>query len=123
MWYGAPLRNDGSAPKTCCHGQDDPYWQATGPGAHYRVQMGWIYNPDDLVTTATRKADLWSRTPTSTFQLKSRGSAFDRRYPAGALTGAAFDSQTRRIYAAIKQDAITVAPNSRPVIAVFDVKS
>jgi hypothetical protein len=123
MWYGAPLRNDGSAPKTCCHGQDDPYWQATGPGAHYRVQMGWIYNPDDLVATATRKADLWSRTPTSTFQLKSRAAAFDRRYPAGALSGAAFDGQTRRIYAAIRQDAITVGPNSRPAIAVFDVKS
>jgi hypothetical protein len=85
--------------------------------------MGWIYNPDDLVATATRKADLWSRTPTSTFQLKSRAAAFDRRYPAGALSGAAFDGQTRRIYAAIRQDAITVGPNSRPAIAVFDVKS
>jgi hypothetical protein len=66
MWYGDPFRRDGTPAQTCCHGQDDPWWGATGPGAHYRVPMGWIYNPNDLVATAQKKADLWSRTPAST---------------------------------------------------------
>jgi hypothetical protein len=123
MWYGAPIRTDGSAPLTCCHGQDDPFWQATGPGAHYRVQMGWIYNPTDLVATASKKADLWSRTPTETFQWRSLAPSLNSRYPSGALSGAAFDAQTRRIYVVLRHhDKISVPPNARPVLAVFDVK-
>jgi hypothetical protein len=123
MWYGAPIRSDGSAPKTCCHGQDDPWWIATGPGAHYRVPMGWIYNPMDLVDTAKNKADLWSRTPTSTFQWQKYFPDVRQRPGSGMWSGAAFDPQTRRIYALVKyHDAITAPPNSRPAIVVFDVK-
>jgi hypothetical protein len=122
-WYGAPLRNDGSAPKTCCHGQDDPFWQATGPGAHYRVPMGWIYNPDDLVATAQKKADLWSRTPTSTFQWRKYVPSLNPRYPSGMWAGSVFDKENRRLYALLaRHDEITVPPNPRPVILVFDVK-
>jgi hypothetical protein len=122
-WYGAPLRNDGSAPKTCCHGQDDPFWQATGPGAHYRVPMGWIYNPDDLVATAQKKADLWSRTPTSTFQWRKYVPSLNPRYPSGMWAGSVFDKVNRRLYALLsRHDEITVPPNPRPVILVFDVK-
>ena len=77
MWYGDPDHATKTGSNTagftdgkCCHGQDDPWWQGTGTAAHYRVPMGWIYNPDDLIDTAQRRADLWSRKPTSTFQVK-----------------------------------------------------
>ncbi len=123
LWYGAPIRTDGSAPQTCCHGQDDPFWQATGPGAHYRVPMGWIYNPDDLVATAQKKANLWSRTPTSTFQWRKYIPALKPRYPSGMWAGSVFDRANRRLYALLaRHDDVTAPPNPRPVILVFDVK-
>jgi hypothetical protein len=122
QWYGQPIRRDGSAPQTCCHGQDDPFWQATGPGAHYRVPMGWIYNPDDLVATAQRKADLWSRTPTSTFQWRKYVPALKPRYPSGMWAGSVFDKTNRRLYALLaRHDDITAPPSARPVILVFDI--
>jgi hypothetical protein len=122
MWYGNPFRQDGTPAKTCCHGQDDPWWISTGPGAHYRVPMGWIYNPNDLIDTAKKKADLWSRTPASTFQWGKYFPVLNERKP-GIWLGAAFDSENRRIYALVRYfDAVTVGPNSRPAIMVFDVK-
>jgi hypothetical protein len=123
QWYGAPIRKDGSAPRTCCHGQDDPFWQATGPGAHYRVPMGWIYNPDDLVATAQKKANLWSRTPTSTFQWRKYVPTLKARYAGGMWAGSVFDRANRRVYALMgRQDDVTVPPHERPVILVFDIK-
>jgi hypothetical protein len=109
-------------PNVCCHDQDDPYWGTTGPFAHYRVPTGWIYNPNDLVATAEKKADLWSRTPTSTFQWKKYAPPMNDRYPQGMLGGSYFDPTTRRIYVMLGgHDEITVAPNHRPVLMVFEV--
>jgi hypothetical protein len=124
MWYGDPFRSDGTPARTCCHGQDDPWWGATGPGAHYRVPMGWIYNPDDLVVTAQGTASLWSRVPTSTFQWRQYfPQVFWPRYPGGAFgAGAVFDASTRRIYVPMRyQDGVTMPPNGRPAILVFQV--
>jgi hypothetical protein len=121
MWYGDP-GGAGTPYQTCCHGQNDPWWGATGPGAHYRVPMGWIYNPNDFVATATGKADLWSRVPTSTFQWKNSVPEMHSRYASGFFNGAAFDAENRRIYVMLSgHDAITAPPNARPVIMVFDV--
>jgi len=125
MWYGDPnSKNAPGGAQHCCHGQDDPWWGATGPGAHYRVPMGWIYNPNDLVATAQGKADLWSRTPAHTFQLKSEiAPQMHSRHNAGAIGAAAFDAEKRRVYLLIGggYDTITAPPNDRPVLMVFDV--
>lgn len=125
MWYGDPnSKNAPGGSQHCCHGQDDPWWGATGPGAHYRVPMGWIYNPNDLVATAQGKADLWSRTPAHTFQLRPTiCPQMHARHSAGAIGASAFDAERRRVYLLIGggYDTITVPPNDRPVLMVFDV--
>jgi hypothetical protein len=130
MWYGDPDHASktgstvaGYSDHKCCHGQDDPWWQATGTAAHYRVPMAWIYNPDHLIDTAQGRAALWSRTPTSTFQVKTLAPELNSRYPAGVFgAGAVFDPTTRRIYVVLaKHDAVSAAPNPRPVVMVFQV--
>jgi hypothetical protein len=109
-------------PNVCCHNQDDPWWGTTGPFAHYRVACGWIYNPNDLVATAQKKADLWSRTPTSHFQFKKQFPVFRDRYPQGMFGSSFFDAESRRIYVMIAgHDNVTVAPNDRPTLMVFEV--
>jgi hypothetical protein len=121
MWYGDPYSKN-TTYQHCCHGQDDPWWGATGPGAHYRVPMGWIYNPNDLIATAQGKADLWSRKPTHTFQLKNYAPQLNSRYASGFFNGAAFDAERRRIYVVLGgQDFLTAPPNQRPVLMVFDI--
>ena len=121
MWYGDPA-SKGTAYQHCCHGQDDPWWYATGPGAHFRVPMGWIYNPNDLVATAKGQADLWSRTPVSTFQWKNYVPQLNSRYPSGFFGNAAFDAANRRVYLMLGgHDFITAPPNARPLIMVFDI--
>lgn len=121
LWYGDPFRSDGSAPKTCCHGQDDPWWGATGPGSHYKVPMGWIYDPAHLVATAQGAASLWSRVPTSTFQWKSYVPQLNARYGSPMFGGAVFDPSSRRIYVALRHDFLSMAPHGRPALLVFQV--
>jgi hypothetical protein len=121
LWYGDPFRSDGSPAKTCCHGQDDPWWGATGPGAHYRVPMGWIYDPADLVATAQGSAALWSRVPTSTFQWRSYVPQIEPRY-ATPFGGAAFDAASRRLYVVLRHDRLTYPPHARPVVMVFEIR-
>lgn len=110
-------------PGSCCHGQDDPFWQATGPFAHYRVPMGWIYNPTDLIASAQGQAALWSRTPATSFQWKSLVPQLADRYASFVWgAGAVFDAPTRRIYALLAHhDTVTSPPWSRPVLMVFEV--
>jgi len=109
-------------PNMCCHDQDDPWWGTTGPFAHARVPMGWIYNPNDLIATAKGQADLWSRRPTDEFQWRSRVPVLNMRYPSGMFGGAVFDPTTRRIYVMLGgHDTVTAPPNARPVMIVFEV--
>lgn len=127
MWYGDPSHasNTGSTVAgyqdgKCCHGQDDPFWGATGPGSHYRVPMAWIYNPDDLIATAKGSAALWSRTPASTFQWKQ--TQMDDRYPSGLFGGSAFDAATRRLYVVLRRaDKSTHGLYPRPAVMVFEI--
>ena len=106
----------------CCHGQEDAFFQSTGPWAHCIVPMGWIYNPDDLVATATKKADLWTRTPTSTFQWRDLIPELDRNYGWTFGSGAYFDPSSRRVYVTLsRHDRVTFPPHPRPVLMVFEV--
>ena len=67
-------------------------------------------------------ADLWSRTPTSHFQFKKYFPQFKDRYPQGMFGTSYFDAATRRIYVAMTgHDTVTVAPNDRPTLMVFEV--
>jgi hypothetical protein len=123
--YRAPHDADGlihvgyamlpGSPAHCCHGQDDPSFQATGPWAHCRVPMGWIYNPDDLVTTARGAASLWSRRPTSAFQWRDYVPSMPLRVNRSFTPGAVFDAPTRRIY-------VVFTPDYHPAMMVFEVR-
>ena len=110
------------SPPQCCHGQTDPYFQATGPWAHFRVPMGWIYDPADLAATAQGQAALWSRVPTSTFSWKSYLPMLEDRYASGMFgLGAVFDAATRRVYVPLRHDRLTMPPHARPAVLVFEI--
>jgi hypothetical protein len=123
LWYGDPFRSDGSAAKTCCHGQDDPWWFGTGPGAHYRVPMGWIYNPDDLKATIAGTTPLYGVRPSSDqFEWRSINPQLPARDTAGAYGGAYFEPSTRRIYVLMtRHDRVSHPPHGRPCVAVYEV--
>jgi hypothetical protein len=124
QWYGSAYHGTSPSglPQVCCHDQDDPFWTSTGPGTHYRVGMGWIYNPADLVATAQKKASLWSLTPSNTFEWRKYVPILNPRYPAGMFPGAYFDAATRRVYVAIaRHDVITAPPHPRPALMVFEL--
>lgn len=112
----------------CCHGQDDPYWGATGPFAHYKVPHAWCYDPEDLVDSATGAADLWSRTPAWVHQfVDGSGNIVFPEVPSnqmrsGFFGGPVFDPDTHRLYAVI-HDMDPTSPQSynTPVIAVWEV--
>jgi hypothetical protein len=123
-WYGAALSvlNPAGKERYCCHGQYDPYWDATGPGCHYRMAKGWIYNPNDLAATAQKKADLWSRVPTSEFEWGKILPEANGPVRPGFWGGSAFDAASRRIYVVLA-GADTILPGKpRPVIAAFDIR-
>ena len=125
QWYGAAYHNTSSsgAIQACCHNQDDPYWNATGPGTHYRVAKGWIYNPAHLVDTARGSASLWSRVATSEFEWGPKLPPANTRIMPGFFGGSAFDPVTRRIYVVLREvDAVTAPPKKRAAIGVFSVR-
>jgi hypothetical protein len=125
LWYGDPFRSDGSAAKTCCHGQFDDWWQGTGPGAHLRVPLAWIYNPDDLIATAKGTADLWSRVPTTNqFEVRHLVPTLgvSTQWTAGVFGGVVFDAATRRLYVPLRTaDRVTHPPHGRYAVMVFEV--
>jgi hypothetical protein len=125
QWYGSAFdtTNPKGLERNCCHNQDDPWWDATGPGAHYRLAKGWIYNPNDLVATAEKKADLWSRTPASEFEWGSKLPPAAQRTPPGFFRNAIFDAPAKRIYVVLNAiDTVTAPGKPRGAIAVFDVR-
>jgi len=128
QWYGSSQdqTNPTGKPGHCCHAQDDPWWQATGPAVHYRLAKGWIYNPNDLIAPARGKADLWSRTPSSEFEMGTILPLAAQRTPPGFFRNAYFDAPTRRIYVVLHEAEKTIRDGEegkrRPAIAVLEVK-
>ena len=106
--------------KCCCHDQDDPYWNATGPGTHYRRQKGWIYDPADLIKVAEGTVDPWGVTPMHEFGFEDIWPVAATRVRPGGVGGATFDPETRRIYlSTFGQDRFE--PRERWAVAVFQV--
>lgn len=142
VWYGAALStaNPKGKERYCCHSQYDMHWDATGPGCHYRVAKGWVYNPSDLVATARKEASLDSRVPASEFEFgkvlpaaagpPSVGAenygriteAMSRPVQPGFWGGSAFDPTSRRIFVILAASDRSYAGPARPLIAAFDVK-
>ena len=143
MWYGDPSHasstgSDGSGYVNleCCTGQADPYWLATGPGAHFRMPMGWIYDPDDLIAVAAGTVDPWALTPTTDafeWGAVAPSSAFADAHPPASPSdfdnvpsadhfglGAFFDSTTNLLYMSWRADLYTTG-NLRPLVMVFEV--
>lgn len=123
-WYGAALSklNPCQKERCCCHGQPDEHWNATGPGTHYRLSKGWIYNPNDLVATAQKKADLWSRVPTSEFEWGKILPDANGPVRPGFWGGSGLDVATRRIYAGLPGADTSLPGPARPLIAAFDIR-
>jgi hypothetical protein len=120
-WYGDPFVQN--PPQTCCHGQDDPNWGATGDGSHYRQPMGWIYDPDSLVAVLNGEVDPWAVTPaTDAFELRELTPDFDRRLVYERLGGGYFDAAARRLYVMYKFDSFTQPDRMWPALAVFDIR-
>jgi hypothetical protein len=85
---------------SCPHGQNDPTWQATGPGAGTIAGYCWIYDPSDLIPVANRSADPWSPVFTEEFLISS---ITDCTIPTltpriRCYGGAWYDPLTKRIY-------------------------
>jgi hypothetical protein len=124
-WYGAALstQNPMGKERYCCHGQYDEYWNATGPGAHRRVAKGWIYNPNDLAATAQKKADLWSRVPTTdAFEWGKVIPYLNGPVRPGAFGGSGFEAASRTIYVVLAGADTSFPGKPRPLIAVLSVK-
>lgn len=122
-WYGDPNHTGGSMYKQCCHGQDDPWWGATGPGAHQRHAMGWFYDPAHLVGTAQGTTPLHGVTPAHTVNWHDRVPQLDPRYGSGIFGGAYFDASLRRVYVLLmRHDRQSHPPHARTVVMVFDVR-
>lgn len=101
QWYGAALADELPGPLQCCHGQDDPYWNATGPATNYRNAKGWIYDPNDLQAAALGTANPWTPNPTEEFEwgyINSPIPPLATRARAGVFGGSFFDPLTRRLY-------------------------
>jgi hypothetical protein len=124
QFYGAAGHNTSPSgnPLECCHNQDDPYWNATGPGTHYRKAKGWIYDPADLETTADLTNDPWELTPAYEFEWAGKWDVANTRVRPGTFGPAHFDPDTNRIYiTTFGQD--TFGPRYRWAVAVFEVAS
>lgn len=140
-WYGDPTHASttgstgaGYVDGSCCHGQDDTWWGATGPGAHYRVPHSWIYNPMDLIAPAQGSAVPWSVTPAEVKQWVDAGDGLiswplveRRSNRAGFITQPYYDTANQLIYLMLrKQDTTSVYGNAtpsirQPIVLVFQV--
>lgn len=131
MGYANYSRSDGWPEHTCCHLQADPYWGSTGPWAHCRVPMGWIYHKADIVARAGGSGTSYGVTPAHTFQVY--GVDEMRFYPSTtntlggkrcrAMGHAAYDEDAGRLYLhVVEGDEYTVGEYpQRSCIAVFRV--
>lgn len=127
IWYGAAqsTANPEGKPQFCCHGQGDPWWNATGPGAFYRQATGWIYNPDDLIATAQKKVNLWELSPsTDAFNWGDIIPEAQGPTKPGLFGGSAFDDASRRIYLVLNSmdGSRGERERKRPVVVVMRVK-
>jgi hypothetical protein len=123
MGYAA-LPKDAQGRHVCCHGQDDPFFGATGPWAHTQVPHCWIYDPVDLIASATGQAALHSRTPKYTVQMRDGMTPWMpmRIHAQNLGLGSVFDPDTRRVYVPFRNDTATHAPHPRPTLMVFEVQ-
>lgn len=128
-WYGPAFNENGDtarSPLNCCHAQDDPWWAATGPGAHYRMAKGWIYNPDSFIPVAQGLAAPWSTTPTEEFWFGDAGQSYTvpratNRVPPGFFRNSQIIE--RRIYVGMNEIDHFPFPDGKPrhAIGVFDI--
>jgi hypothetical protein len=113
----AQLPDNAQGVPVCCHGQTDPFFSATGPWAHVRQPMGWIYDPSTFVASATGVATLHSRTPVHTFAWNDKVSQMPLQNAAPSFAqGAVFVAESRRLYVPFMRLDV-----GRPVVLVFQI--
>jgi hypothetical protein len=113
----AQLPDNAQGVPVCCHGQTDPFFSATGPWAHVRQPMGWIYDPSTLVASATNVAPLHSRTPVHTFAWNTKVPQIPIQNAAPSFAnGSVLVPESRRVYVPFMR-----FDNGRPVVMVFQI--
>jgi hypothetical protein len=113
----ASLATNAAGVPVCCHGQTDPFFTATGPWAHVRQPMGWIYDPSTFVASATGVAPVHSRTPVHTFAWLDKVPQMPVQNAAPSFAnGSVFVPETRRVYVPFMR-----FDNGRPVVLVFKI--
>ena len=100
MWYGASEHN--TSPngqlKCCCHDQDDPYWNATGPASHYRRPEGGSTIPPTLSRPPRATSIRGGSRRAHEFGFEGIWPVAATRVRPGGVGGSIFDPETRRIY-------------------------
>jgi hypothetical protein len=105
----------------CCHGQQDPTFEATGPFAGSLVHYGWIYDPADLTRILSGTLSPHGASPTATFHMRDIASGIpEERLRKYAFGGAWFDQSTRRLYLS-ERGRYMDGYDLLPVVHVFDV--
>jgi len=133
-WYGVgAVDKNGKRPgdpgyfggAACAHGQLDPTWRATGPGAGTIAGYCWIYDPSDLIAVANRSAAPWSPVFTEEFMISSIP---DCTIPSQTMNirtygGAWYDALTKRIYVSATEADMEGCCAPVPRIHVFQVNA
>lgn len=127
MGYGNPQGSDypmGRPARFCCHGQDDPYWQATGPFCHSTVPWMFIMNPSKFIAVVQGTQQPWYTAPDGAFRLSNivnlstHPSGRVRRYCFG---GVVFDASRRLLFVAVNEIDGFDTMYGRPAIIVLRI--
>jgi hypothetical protein len=109
----------GSIP--CCHGQNDPSFQANGPFAGSLTNRGWILDPAQLVEILNGTRQPYAAVPTSTFVMHSVASGIpEERLVKVAFGAAIFDPATHCIHLS-EQQRILDGFDPVPVVHVIEL--
>jgi hypothetical protein len=136
--YGDPSGGSGSgtypgtsgarAPQRCYHGQDDPFWQATGPWAHAVVPWVFVHGVPSITSIAAGAMQPHAARTSSDAYLGNLGLSLTS-HPSGRFrrewTGASpvVDEARRLVFVVVNQiDNTQGTFYAKAAIAVFEVR-
>ena len=120
-----PRYGEGRPVNHCCHGQDDPSWEATGPFCHSTVPWVFIMDPLKFVPVINGTKKPWDLTPNSAFRLNNiieLSSHSSGRVGRLKFGGAYFDSARRLLFVTVKGMDDTSTYYARIAIMVIRIK-
>lgn len=119
-----PSYGEGRPYYYCCHGQDDPYWGATGPFCNQRVPWVFIMDPTKFIPVINETQDPWYTTHDSAFRLSNILELSGREGGGCGVRifgGAVYDKTSRNIYVLVTERDASRTMYAEPAIAVFHI--